>query len=307
MNLTKTLLIGSVAMAVFTSCNSDNSDPKYEMTIPRTMLVATANSGSSQVQTMLTTAKAGLDLYNNTTATFSITNVRMPNDQMVEISAGPMKYSIINSLGYRFAPQASTTFSGVSDPATFDFYMGGVNQINSRLNIVDGATTILGYSNTLYLFSSATITGNGSPVTTIAADKNVIQLLIQNGDVDRKFKATLFWVKPEFDNGVKIDENTSVGIPDLLPEIDPMAGTMTVTGGETPITPKLAAVGSSTLGEDMTEFKISNITFSVVDFGNNVGRLEFDFDYTPKPAEGESAVTTSYHFSAVLREAPEKA
>lgn len=305
MNLTKTLLIGSLALAAFTSCNSNNEDPKYEMTIPRNMLVATANSASSQVQTVLTSAKVGLDLYNNTTATFSVSNVRMPNDNMVEITAGPMKYTV-NSIGYRFVPQASTAFSGVSDPSVFEFYMGGVNQINSRINIVDGSTSILGYSNTLYLFSSATITGNGSPVTTIAADKNVIQLLIQNGEVDRKFKATLFWVKPEFDNGVKIDENTSVGIPTLVPEIDPMAGTLTVTGGETPITPKLAAVGSSTLGDEMTEFKISNVTLSVVDFENNVGRLEFDFDYTPEAAEGETPVTTSYHFSAVLRETPEK-
>ena len=46
------------------------------------MLVTTVNNSTSQMHTTLTSANVGLDLYNNTTATFSISNVRMPNDVM---------------------------------------------------------------------------------------------------------------------------------------------------------------------------------------------------------------------------------
>ena len=65
-----------------------------------------------------------------------------------------MKYTA-NSISYTFVPQATTTFTGVSDPSTFQFYMGGVNLINSRLDIVEDDVTVLGYSHSMYLFTSA--------------------------------------------------------------------------------------------------------------------------------------------------------
>ena len=56
----------------------------------------------------------------------------------------------------------------------------------------------------------------------------------------------------------------------------------------------------------MTEYKISNVVLTVNDFANNVGRLSFDFEYTPKATEGDEQVpvTTTYYFSGVLRETP---
>ncbi len=305
MNLTKTLFIGALAIVALSSCNS-SEEPSYVQTIPRTMLVTTVNNSTSQMHTTLTSANVGLDLYNNTTATFSISNVRMPNDVMKGIGAGPMKYTA-NSISYTFVPQATTTFTGVSDPSTFQFYMGGVNLINSRLDIVEDDVTVLGYSHSMYLFTSATITGGTTPVTTVDAKKNVIQVLIQNGDADSQYKATIYWMNPEFDNSVKIDENTTLGIDKLVPAIDPSAGTLTISGGaDAPIVPKRVEWGSSTLTTEMTEYKISNVVLTVNDFANNVGRLSFDFEYTPKAAEGDEQVpvTTTYHFSGVLRETP---
>ena len=63
------------------------------------------------------------------------------------------------------------------------------------------------------------------------AKKNVIQVLIQNGDADSQYKATIYWMNPEFDNSVKIDENTTLGIDKLVPAIDPSAGNLTISGG----------------------------------------------------------------------------
>ncbi|MDE5706549.1 hypothetical protein [Muribaculum sp.] len=305
MNLTKILFIGALATAALSSCTS-SEEPSYVQTLPRTMLVTTVDNSTSQTHTTLTSANVGLDLYNNTTATFSIANVRMPNDAMKGISAGPMKYTA-NSISYTFVPQATTTFTGVSDPSIFQFYMGGVNLTNSRLDIVDGDVSVLGYSHSMYLFTSATITGSATPVTTVDAKKNVVQVLIQNGEADRQYKATIYWMNPEFDNSVKIEEGTTLGIDKLVPVIDPSAGTLTISGGsDAPIVPKRVERGSSTLTTEMTEYKISNVVLTVSDFANTGGRLTFDFEYTPKPAEGdeEVPVTTTYHFSGVLREAP---
>lgn len=301
MKLTKTLFAGLLAVGILSSCNSSNDDPKFEMTIPRNLFVKTSNSATSQSASTLTSAKVTLDMYNNTTAIFILNNVRMPNGMMEVVSAGPMKYTD-NSIGYRFLPQAGTAYSGVSDPSVFDFYMGGINQVNSRLRVEDGDLSLLGYSNTMYLFSSATITGGTTPFTTTEATKNVIQFLIQNGDRDGQFKATLYWMKPDFDNNITVEGN--MGIAGLSASIDVDHGTLSITGGDTPIVPKKVDDGSSTLTTEMTDYKVSNVRLTVGDFSGSVNTIEFDFEYTPKVAEGETPVTKNYHFSAVLRESP---
>lgn len=272
------------------------------MTIPRTLLVKTSNSATSQSATTLTSAKVGLDLYNNTTATFSVNNVRMPNGSMEVISAGPMKYTT-NSIGYRFIPQAGTSYSGVSDPSEFDFYMGGINQVNSRLKIEDGDMSVLGYSNTMYLFTSTTVTGNGAPFTTTEANKNVIQFIIQNGDMDGQFKSTLYWMKPFFSNTVTDESN--MGIAGLSANVNIDNSTLEIVSGDTPIVPKKVEDGSATLTTDMTAYKVSNLRLTIGDFSGSVNRLEFDLEHTPAVAEGETPVTNSYHVSAVLRESPD--
>ena len=301
MNLTKTLICGSLALVAFTACNSDNGDIKYEMTVPRTLLIASTNTSASSptVVSAITSCKVGLDLYNNTTASFAAYNVRMANGNIVDLSAAPLKYTA-NTVGYTFVPQASTQFSGVSSASSFEFYMGGVNQINSRLKVVDGDDIVLGYSTTMYLFSETNVTSNGTLYSTYSGEKNVFQVLIQN--LDNQYKANIYWLNPDFASNLD-GTITSIAFSSLPTSIDPAAGQLTITGGvDAPITPKKVENGSSTLGDDDTTYKISNISFSVSDFANSVGHLSFDFEHTPKAAEGETPVTTTYRFSGTLRQ-----
>lgn len=288
-----------LAATIATACDSTD-DSSYEMTLQRNLLVASVGSESTAVRTTLTGMTVGMDMYNNTTASIAINNVVMPNGSLAVVKADPLRYSITsNQLGYLFQPQASTLYTGLSSPTTLTFYMGGISQVNSRLEIVDGSTKIVGYGNMLYLFTTSTIIGGESPVNSTESTKNVIQVLLQNGSVDGQYKANIYWAAPYFDSAVS--ESEILGFGDLTASIDPTAGTLTIASGDTPIVPRSVENGSTSLGQERTDYAVSNIAMVVGDLVNNVGRLTFDFEYTPV---GATAPTT-YHFNATLRESPE--
>lgn len=304
---TNKLLIASALLAAgaaTTACDSTD-DPSYEMNLQRNMLVATTVAdGSAAVRTNLTGVTIGMDMYDNTTGSLTVNNVVMPGGATVAVAAAPLRFSLTtNQMGYLFQPQATTAYTGLAAPSSLTFYMGGMSQINTRLHVVDGATTIVGYGSAMYFFTSSATTGGSLPLNTTDATENVIQVALQNGAADGQYQATIYWLNPRFDSGVS--ESRTLAIPGLTAAVDPEAGMLTITGGaDAPIVPRLAETSSTTLGKELTEYAISNATMIVGDLTTIVGRLTFDLDYLPADAE-EGAAPTTYHYSATLREGPE--
>jgi hypothetical protein len=301
MKLTKMLLFGATALSLLTSCNGSSDDPKYEVTAARTILVATTDG--TDTRTSLSTANIGLDLYDTSSGSFVLNNFLKPNGSYASLNANLLTYSA-NAVGYSFKQALTSTLTGLIG-ATYDFnlYMGGISQINTRVSIDNSEFTLLGYGNVMYLFSTATINSDDglSTLTTTEATTNVIQVYLANGDVDGTYTATLYWTNPAFDKGITEDRN--LGIAGLSVSIDPYAGALTVSSGDKSITPCVFEDGSSTLTTEVSNYKVRNLTLTVGSFANNSVYLNFDLDYTPTASESVIPTTTTYHFSASLREA----
>lgn len=297
MKLTKVLLIGATALPLFTSCNGSSDDPKYEVTVPRTLLVATTDGVNTR--TTLTSATIGLDLYDTTSGSFTLGSFRLPGGSTTSFKASALNYTA-NAVGYTFKPGSTTTYSGFSGTTSdFSLYLGGISQVNTRVSIESSAATLLGYSNTMYLFSTATVSSSeGTELTTTDATVNVIQVYITENDGE--YTATLYWGNPSFDRSVNEDRN--LGIAGLSASIDPYAGTLTLSSDDKTITPRLFDNGSSTLASEVENYKVSDLTLTVGSFANNSVYLTFTLDYTPTASDSVVPTTTRYHFSASLRE-----
>lgn len=298
------LFIGMLALAAAATACTDSDDPSYEMSLQRNMLVTTANADATTApRTTLTGLTIGMDMYNNTTGSVAVNNIIMPGGNVSMVSAAPLTYVVTSGYaGYLFQPQAGTYYTGIADPTTFKLYMGGYSQVNTRLEIATASTVIVGYGSTMYFFSSTNVSGPNGLVSTDSYEKNVMQVQLKNGDLDGQYQATLYWTYPVFDDAVS--EAGPLAIDGLSVAIDPLAGTLAISGGaDAPIVPKTVDSTTSTLGTVRSEYAVSNLTMSVGDLINFVGRLSFDLAYTPAAtADAPSPATSTYRVIATLSE-----